>query len=277
MDGGPMSNVVSLDRSRQLGQFMTPFWAAERLVEKYFAKLSSSDLVLEPSAGTGAFLRAIPSHIPAVGVEIDSALAAEARRSSGRQVVEGDFRTISLSLHPTHIIGNPPYETQVIEQMLERCHQILPMDGQVGWILPAYFLQNPSRVMDYSSRWSLTADHLPRTLFPRLSHPLVFAMFRKSLNRTLVGFALYEEAAAVADLEARYRKMLGNTVGATWRTIVGEALASLGGEASLEMLYRVIEGKRPSNNRFWREKIRQQCQLYYQRTGEGRYALPKAA
>ena len=41
----------------RLGQYMTPDWAAEALVARYFADLTSADQVLEPSCGRGAFPR----------------------------------------------------------------------------------------------------------------------------------------------------------------------------------------------------------------------------
>ena len=45
--------------------------------------LSSSDLVVEPSCGAGAFLKAIPDEVPVVGVKIDPELAEIARQNTG--------------------------------------------------------------------------------------------------------------------------------------------------------------------------------------------------
>lgn len=69
-----------------LCQWFTPAWLAEALVERHFSRLDAADLVLEPTCGAGAFLRAIPAHVPAIGVEIDPALAAAAR-ATGREVL----------------------------------------------------------------------------------------------------------------------------------------------------------------------------------------------
>src|SRR3546814_14682276 len=69
----------------------TPLYAAERLVERHFPDLGAKDLVLEPSCGIGAFLRAIPATTSAIGVEIDPERAAIARQRSGRPVIPGDF------------------------------------------------------------------------------------------------------------------------------------------------------------------------------------------
>jgi type I restriction-modification system DNA methylase subunit len=65
-----------MNAQRSMGQYMTPDWAAEALVDRYFSDLGESDLVLEPSCGRGAFLRALPAHVQALGVEIDPNLAA---------------------------------------------------------------------------------------------------------------------------------------------------------------------------------------------------------
>lgn len=65
--------------SRDLCQWFTPERLAEAIVRRYFGDLSERDVVLEPSCGPGAFLRAIPASTRAIGVEIDPALAEEAR------------------------------------------------------------------------------------------------------------------------------------------------------------------------------------------------------
>ncbi|HVT35101.1 MAG TPA: hypothetical protein VHE37_05940, partial [Nevskiaceae bacterium] len=91
-----LQHMPGQDRRRELNQFFTPLFVAEALVERYFSHLTSRDLVLEPSCGDGAFLAAIPSHIPAVGVEIDPVMAQRAR-ATGREVISGDFRTVPLT------------------------------------------------------------------------------------------------------------------------------------------------------------------------------------
>ena len=69
-----------------------------------------------------------------------------------------------------------------------------------GFILPAYFLQTAGRVMEYARRWSMEAELIPRNVYPDLSKPLVFTLFRKNAGRRMVGMAFYFEAAAVAQL-----------------------------------------------------------------------------
>lgn len=259
-----------------LGQWMTPAWAAECLIEQYFSDLSASDLVLEPSCGTGAFLRAIPKHVGAIGVEIDPALAERARASSGRQVIVGDFRVVDLQAQPTAIIGNPPFTLRVIEGFLARAQKLLPEDGRLGMILPAFTFQTSATTLRLTEGWRVQQDMLPRDLFPRLSLPLCFAMMRKGRERGLVNFALYYEQAAVRRLQARYRELLAAGEGSTWRAVTRAALEALGGRASLQAIYREVEGHRPSENRWWREKVRQMLQQIAVPAGPGEWQLEAA-
>ena len=257
----------------RLGQYMTPHWAAEALVERYFADLSSCDQVVEPSCGRGAFLRAIPPHVPAIGVEIDAELAAHARRSTGRTVIVGDFRLVDIAVRPTAIIGNPPFTVQVIEDFLTRADALLEDDGRVGMILPAFTFQTSNTAARIAERWRIQQDMLPRDLFPRLQHPLCFAMLTKGRERGFVNFALYHELAAVRRLQARYRELLDQGEGSAWAAVTRAALEALGGRATLDRLYQEIEGHPPTSNPWWQAKVRQQLQRLAVRVGAGEWAL----
>lgn len=263
-----MSDVV------RLGQYMTPDWAALELIDRYFGDLTGADQVVEPSCGRGAFLRAIPDYVPTVGVEIDHALAEEARRRSGRRVVVGDFRMVDLPLTPTAIIGNPPFRKRTVDEFLERAWNLLPDDGRVGFILPAFVFQTASTIEQLAERWTVRQDMLPRNLFEGLSHPLCFALLTKGRERGLFGFALYHELAAVNRLQARYRALLAEGEGSVWAAVVRAALEALGGRADLQRLYREIEGHRPTSNAFWQAKVRQVLQRIAVRVGDGVWQLP---
>lgn len=63
----------------------------------------------------------------------------------------------------------------------------------------------------------------------------------------------------------------------TWRTAVVEAIAELGGQATLADMYAVIEGRRPTSNQFWRAKVRQQAGQHTLRVGPSTYRLKHAA
>jgi hypothetical protein len=263
---------------KELGQYMTPEWVAQALLERYYPGLGMCDQVLEPSCGEGAFLRALPDHVPALGVEIDPALAKRARESSGRQVIVGDFRMVDLPVRPTVLVGNPPFQLSVVLGFLQRAWELLPRDGEVGFILPAYTFQTASTVDAIATRWGIAQDMIPKNVFPRIQLPLCFARFTRG-RHGLVGFALYHEAAAVQRLQARYRALLAQGERSAWAAVTRAAMEQLGGTAALDELYREIEGSRPTTNRYWQAKVRQTLQRIAYRVGPGRWSIstPEAA
>jgi predicted RNA methylase len=255
----------------ELGQWMTPDWMAEELVGTYFGGLSMFDTVIEPSCGQGAFLRAMPANVRAIGVEIDPELAAAAVATTGRQVIVGDFTAVDLP-KATAIIGNPPFRIPVVEAFLARAFELLPNDGRVGFILPAYTFQTTSTTLRMAERWHIEQAAIPREFFPGISMPVCFAQFTKG-RRGLVGFALYHEAGAVHRLQRRYRALLAQGEASAWAAVTRAAFESLGGAATLAQLYREIEGARPTPNRFWQAKVRQQAQRIGTRVGRATWEL----
>jgi site-specific DNA-methyltransferase (adenine-specific) len=262
--------------TRTLGQYPTPFWVAEALVARHFSDLDQDDLVIEPACGPGAFLSALPEGIPSLGIDIDAGMVDRARAETGCPVLHGDFRSIPLAMTPTAIIGNPPFQMDLVDGFLDRSFTLLPDGGRVGFILPAYAFQTAGRVAEYAERWSLFQEMIPRNIFPGLSLPLVFALFSKDRRRTLVGFALYREAADVQKMNAPYRDALAASCGSAWRNVVELALKALGGEADLSALYHEIEGNRPTRTQFWKEQVRRTLRRYtdhFTAIGNGRYVL----
>jgi len=269
-----------MSRTKELGQYPTHQWAAEAIIESFFPNPGAGSLVLEPSCGPGAFLAAVPAGVEAIGVDVDPFMAERARRNTGCRVLVGDFRTIELDFEPTHILGNPPFNLGLIDGFLDRAHELLPQGGQAGFILPAYAFQTAARVAGYADRWALSQSMIPRNLFPGLSLPLVFATFSKDKRRTLIGFALYRETAAVQKLPAAYRELLATVGGPVWARVIRLALERLGGEANLQEIYREIEGNRPTSTPFWREQIRKVIRTPAAgcaQVARGRYALAPAA
>lgn len=264
-------------RDTNLDQYFTPAWFAEAVVDRFFPDLSATDVVLEPSAGDGRFLAAIPEHVTAVGVEIDERLASEARRNSGRRVITGDFRTVAIDVSPTVVLGNPPFASAIIDDFLTRCHSLLPRDGRVGWVLPAYIFQTSHRVQRYSEKWSIEQVGIPRNVFQGISVPIIFATFRKDQQRRLVGLALYDEAASAARIDRRFAKIMAEATRSPWHDVISLALDQLGGRADVASIYRVIEGNRPTTNQFWREKVRQTLRRRFERVGDGVYERRVAA
>ena len=87
-------------RRKELGQYFTPVWAAEQLVDTFFGDLRAGDLAIEPTCGDGRFLQVLPSHVRAIGVEIDPVHAQDARIRTGREVFTGDFSSVDLPVGP---------------------------------------------------------------------------------------------------------------------------------------------------------------------------------
>lgn len=261
------------DHKPSLSQFFTPGWAAEALIEKFYPGLGPGDRVLEPSCGAGAFLAAIPETAEAFGVEIDPEWATIARRNSGRPVIVGDFLAADIPTTPNLIVGNPPFKQRDIQAFLQRSWELLPSDGEVGFILPAYAFQTASVTAALGDRWGVYQDLLPRNIFPRLRLPIAFARLTKGRKTGLFGFALYAEANAVNRLQRRYRALLAAGETSAWRAVTIAALEAAGGESELTDIYREIEGARPTPNVFWKEKVRQTVQRVAFRTAPGRWRL----
>jgi adenine-specific DNA-methyltransferase len=264
---------------RDLHQWFTPAWAAEAIIEQEFSWLGVGHRAVEPACGDGAFLCAIPQEVHAVGVEIDPVQAAKAQANSGREVILGNFLELPPEVFGTvhAVIGNPPFEARAVASFLDRSAEILTEGGEVGFILPAYILQTSSKVEQLGAQFSIRSSLLPRNLFPRLKLPLVWAKFTKERHRRLFGFLLYREAQEIASIQKCWKKTLveaRDTRGA-WYPVVRDVLTSLGGEADLATIYACIEGKRPTQNAAWREKVRQVLQhpARFKRIKPGRYCL----
>lgn len=263
-------DVAGADVGPGVDQWFTPFWAAEELVADALSGLGRVS-ILEPACGSGSFLTAFPDDCPAFGVEIDPNLVPIARANSGREVLLGDFRTVDLTGRDVEaVIGNPPFGIPTVEQFLDRAHGLLPEDGLVAMILPAYAFQTPNRVGRWMERFSIDVKLIPRTLFPRLSKSLVWAKYRKQGTRRYVGLMLFAEQRDVEQMRPAIREALCGP--GTWREAVRRALESLGGEGSLASIYDVITPERRVS-RHWQPKVRQILQLYHRPVDRGRWAL----
>lgn len=276
-----MTDLFDMPTPADLGQWFTPSWGAEQIIEQEFSWIAAGARVVEPSCGDGAFLCAMPEAWSATGVEIDPVAAARARAASGRSVIVGDFLTVDLSHlgQVQAIIGNPPFQADLIAGFLDRCTQLLEDGGRAGFILPAYILQTSSKVERMADKFSIGQKMLPRNLFPRLKLPLVFATFTKDRARRLDGFLLYREAQEIRAIDRRWQEAVAGArdTRGTWYGVVHEILVALGGEADLEHVYTAIQQKRPSDNAHWKAKVRQVLQhpKRFARSGPARYALLK--
>lgn len=265
-----------MSKQKVLNQYFTPTWVAEMCVAEHFKGLTSKDVVIDPSCGDGRFLMAIPEGVQAYGVEIDPEQACKAIQNSGRDVITGDFRLVDLPKRPTVVIGNPPFQADLVDDFLDRCHEAMEYGGRVGFILPVYLFQTANTVMRYARKWSLQHQLMPRNMFEGLKMPIMFAKFTKERKTVVSGLFLYAETASLADLRPEFKAMfVGNESRANvWRDSVQEAMNICGGRATLQQLYQCIERRRPTGTAFWREKIRQTAGLYFSRIGRAEYCVP---
>lgn len=270
---------MSLPNQKQLNQYFTPRWAAQAIVDHFFADLKQGSTVVEPSCGDGRFLLALPDYVNAVGVEIDPVQAQLARAKTGRQVITGDYMQVDLPHEVEAVIGNPPFVADTVAEFLERSHELLRDGGRCGFILPAYILQTSSKVMAFSKKWSIQTEMMPRNLFPGLSLPINFTVFTKDRARKLFGFFLYKEAADVTSLLPEVRKMLNESriKGSVWRQAVNAAFDRMGeDQAPLAQIYASVH-HRPQENTHCEQQIRKVLQSYPEFSSVGRGVWSRVA
>lgn len=267
-------------RSAQLGQYMTPAWAARELWGIYFPHIGPGKTVIEPTCGDGRMLQAIPPDVDAYGIEIDPVFADAARhRVPERDVFTADVLAGEFPRRFDVVFGNPPFETRFMDKLLALIAAYGDDGCQCGLALPAYFLQTPSRVIRWNKKWTICAEILPRTLFPRLRLPIVFGLFTKDPVPQLKGIRLVNEADAIDNLRPEYKEMMVHGKG-LWDQVVEHALRELDGEAHLTFIYEKVGRRRPTDNPHWREKVRQtlqRCDQKYQPRGNGVWKLLKEA
>jgi predicted RNA methylase len=96
--------------AKDLNQYFTGRKLAKRIVQ--WAELSRGMRVLEPSAGDGGIVQALPMNIAVTAVETDPRMAAELRRINhpALTVIEGDFLKVTPGRDSFDVaIMNPPY------------------------------------------------------------------------------------------------------------------------------------------------------------------------
>ena len=276
------SNQGRLDTEKpnqaDLNQYLTPPWAANLLVDRYFANLTAGDYVFEPTCGEGAFLSCIEAHVPALGVELDPILADRARRYTGRDVVVADCLEFEPPKPVTAMIGNIPFNTGFLDSLLNKAREYLVDGARVGLILSAHQLQTSANVARWSKDYSIESAMLPRDIYPRLSKPIVFAIFTRDRLEQFAGMAIFIEAAEINALNKDIKRLFTEQgPGGVWARVVEAALIAFGGEASLQEIYKYVEPRRPTNNQFWREKIRQVARQKAAPVQSGVYRHPMAA
>jgi hypothetical protein len=277
-EGDFRPDVLAPTTEHRLCQYFMPEWAAALVVERFFGDLSKGQHVVEPGCGRGPFLKAIPPEVAALGVELDPRLAAEGRQNTSRQIVTGDFLTVELPEEfrtLDAVIGNPPFPIETVRSFLRRSRALLREEGRAGFVLPAHTFQLSGTVAGFSREWSLRVEMMPRNLFPKLSVPLVFAIFQKNYHRRMVGLSLYVEQEEVQEMTPGAKAVMvhGRPRRSVWAAVVEAALEHYGGEANVQQVYEYVSPQRPTESRTWQDKVRQTLQRVAVAVERGRWRL----
>src|SRR3546814_16710190 len=144
---------------------------------------------------------------------------------------------------------------------LDSADPILPDAGLVAMVLPAYAFQTPSRVSKWMDRFAIDVNMIPRTLFPGLSKPLVWAKYTKTSQRRFSGTMLFAEPRSIDQMRSSIRAALARP--GTCRQAIASALESLIADACQPAFHDAISPHRQySLHR--RPKIPQPIQRNYQ-------------
>lgn len=108
-----MTDNRAVSRNKAYDQWYTEPWLARWLVD--WAQLTLSDVVLEPCAGDGAIVRAVPESIPVIACEIDDRMLPTLSTAHPKLAVFiGDFfdprrQEAIAAFKPTVAIENPAF------------------------------------------------------------------------------------------------------------------------------------------------------------------------
>ena len=134
----------------ELDRYYTPPTLADKLVG--LLTFDGMPRVLEPHAGDGAFLRALPSNVRRYCNDIDpGAPALEWGRQMGATVTTGDFLEMPAPLDYQYdwIIGNPPFNN--FEKHIDRALMLSP---RVAFLLRLAVMESSKRAACWK-RWPL--------------------------------------------------------------------------------------------------------------------------
>ncbi len=147
------ANGAYVDRKKEFGFFETPTALATRMVS--LAELKPGDSVLEPSAGRGRIVEAIPTHVALTVVEVDPQNVAVLRAVAGRRVrvIEGDFLTTKhLGLFDV-VIMNPPFANNADINHVAAAASYLRPSGRLVAIMSPHFTFASDSLSVYFRDW----------------------------------------------------------------------------------------------------------------------------
>ena len=136
-----------MSTKKELGQYFTVDESLQKFV--FDKTVHKGSPLLEPSMGAGHLLRLFllsnPDY-PAVCYELDNKIKPVVTFSEAQTVTYGDFIKAKVPGKFKTIIGNPPYVKQqgapnLYLQFIEKCVDLLDVDGELIFIVPSDFLK----------------------------------------------------------------------------------------------------------------------------------------
>lgn len=250
--------------------FPTPTWAADLILNNRIP-YNDDSYFLEPTCGDGRWLDVIPQPCRKLGVELRADLVQVAR-TKGHTIIHGNALEVPFPTGITHAIGNPPFEADFIDALLDKLHRTLPNDnGLAAFVLPTYYLQTSVHAYRLAQRWEIDVELIPRDIYPGLSKPLMLTRLWRNKAKRGLGLFLYAETV---DMRSMNNAARDNADRKTWAQFVLDILEHLGGEATLEQMYRAASSKRPTANPFWQEQLRKVLRKVAINTDRGVYRHP---
>lgn len=162
-----VSNVkVNIKKDFQL--FETPEELAKEMVR--LANLVPSDKVLEPSAGRGRILDALPFGVKAVAAELMPE-NVDILKSKGYTVIVKDFLKLPLKYKFNKIIANPPFnKNQDIEHIVKMYNHLLPGGRLVtlsspGWAYNTF--KKPTAFRAFLNKVHAEVRYIPENTFKK--------------------------------------------------------------------------------------------------------------
>lgn len=158
----------------------TPAPLARAICQRLFQTLAPPGLIVEPSAGTGAFVDAAKAtwpNAPILAVEIESRYRAALQRAgaAGGNVIVGDWVAVAPGLFqhvqaraipPRLVLGNPPYRKA--QAHIEAALDWLRPGDHLAFLLRVNFLGSKKRVAFWERPGLLwMATITPRPSFTR--------------------------------------------------------------------------------------------------------------
>lgn len=163
-------------RTNTKDQYYTKLSIAKDCIDCILAKCPdvSQYQWIEPSAGNGSFLKALPAHIPRIGIDLDPKMEG---------VLKGDFLTWEPSSEAKRVFfGNPPFGKQgsLAKQFIQHAAQYATI---IGFILPKSFVK-PSMSRAFPSKFHCILEkELPKDSFEvnqvAYDVPCVFQIWQK--------------------------------------------------------------------------------------------------